>query len=61
MLADKVALLREGQDKMQEQGRLQQPGRDVAPVNRPVKIVQFAGELEGVKDERNQAEDIEMR
>ena len=61
MLADKAALLRESQDKMQEQRRLQQPGRNVAPVDGPVKLVQLSGELEGVKDERNQAENIEVR
>ena len=61
MLADKVAFLREGQDEMQKQSRLQQPGGNVAPIDRPVKLVQLSGELEGVKDERNQAENIEMR
>ena len=61
MPADKSALLRKSQDEMQEQGRLQQPGHNVAPVNRPVKLVQFSGELEGVKDERDQTENIEVR
>src|SRR6185312_2439179 len=61
MLAHKVALLREGQDEMQKQSRLQQPRGDVAPIDRPVKLVQLSGELEGVKDERNQTENIEMR
>ncbi len=60
MPADKAALLRESQDKMQEQGRLQQPGGNVAPVDRPVKLVQLSGEFEGVKDERDQAKNIEM-
>ncbi len=60
MLADKIAFLREGQDEMQKQSRLQQPGGNVAPIDRPVKLVQLSGELEGVKDERNQAENIEM-
>src|SRR5258708_2898553 len=60
MFADKATLLREGQDKVQKQRWLQQPGRNVAPVDDPVKLVQFPGELEGVKDERNQAEDVEV-
>src|SRR5207248_6971100 len=46
---------------MQEQSRLQQPGRDIAPVDRPVKLIQFSRELESVKDKRDQAKDIEMR
>ncbi len=61
ILADKGALLREGQDEMQEQCGLKQPCRNVAPVDNPVKLVQLSGELEGVKDERDQAENIEMR
>ncbi len=60
MLAYKVAFFREGQNKVQEQSRLQQPGHHVAPVDNPVKIVQLAGELEGVEDERDQAENVEM-
>src|ERR1700730_1621909 len=61
MFADKAALLREGQNEMQEQSGLQKPGRDVAPVDSPVKLVQLSSELEGVENERDQAEDIEMR
>src|SRR6202022_4698627 len=61
MLADKAAFLREGQDEMQEQRGLEQPGRNVAPVDGPVKLVQFSAEFEGVENERDQAEHIEVR
>ncbi len=60
MLADEVALLREGQNKMQKQSRLQQPRHHIAPVDRPVKFVQLSAELEGVENERNQAENVEV-
>ena len=46
---------------MQEQRRLQQPGDDVRPVDDPVEIVELAGVVEGVKDERDQAENVEVR
>ena len=46
---------------MQEQRRLQHPGDDVAPVDRPVEVVQLAGVLERIRDERDQAENVEMR
>jgi hypothetical protein len=38
---------------MQEQRGLEQPGRNVAPVNGPVKLVQFSAEFEGVENERD--------
>ncbi len=60
-LAHKILLLGKGQNKVQKQCRLQDPGNDVAPVNRPVKVVQFAGVLERIRNERNQAEDVKMR
>ena len=46
---------------MQEQRRLQQPRHDVRPVDDPVKVVELAGVVEGVEDERDQAEDVEVR
>ena len=46
---------------MQEQRRLQQPGDHVRPVDDPVKVVQLAGVVERVKDERDQAENVEVR
>src|SRR5882762_4542257 len=45
---------------MQEQRRLQESGYHVAPQNDPIKLVQLAGIFEGVIDERNEAEDVEM-
>ena len=55
------AFLREGENEMQKQRRLQHSGGDVAPIDSPVEIVQLAGVLEGVSDERNQAENIKVR
>jgi hypothetical protein len=52
MFADKVALLREGQDEMQKQSRLQQPRGDVAPIDRPVKLVQLLLRQPEVNHER---------
>ena len=52
--------LGEGQCEMQEQRWLQQPGHHVRPVNDPVKVVQFAGVVEGVEDERHQTENVEV-
>src|SRR5271157_1429929 len=45
---------------MQEKRRLQQPGHHVRPVDDPVKVVELAGVVERVKDERHQAEHIEV-
>ncbi len=45
---------------MQKQGRLQDSGGDVAPINGPVEVVQLAGVLEGIGNERYQAENIEV-
>ena len=53
--------LREGQRKMQEQRRLQQPGDYVGPVHNPVEVVELAGVVERIKDERDQAENVEVR
>jgi hypothetical protein len=39
VLGDEVTLLRKGERKMQEQGRLQHPGCNIGPVNDPVKAV----------------------
>ncbi len=61
MLLDEEPPLRERQHKVQEQRRLQHPGNHVAPVNAPVERVQFPGVVERVEDERDQAENIEMR
>ena len=46
---------------MQEHRRLQYPGNDIAPVDDPVEVVELAGVLEGVRDERNYAENVEVR
>src|SRR3954469_25187941 len=55
-----ATLLWKGQYKMEEQGRLQQPGYDIAPEDRPIKQVQLAGVLERVKDEGHQAKNVEV-
>ncbi len=53
--------LRKGEREVQEQRRLQQPRDDVRPVNDPVEVVQLAGVVERVEDERDQAENVEVR
>ena len=45
---------------MDEEGRLQQKRDHVAPVDCPVERVQFAAVMKAVKNERYEAEDIEM-
>ncbi len=55
------AVLREGEREVQKERRLQRARDDGAPVDRPVKGVQLAGVLEGVEDERCEAEDVEVR
>src|SRR5208283_516052 len=46
---------------MQKQRRLQQPGDDVGPIDNPIEVVQFAGVMEGIEDERDEAEDVKVR
>jgi hypothetical protein len=46
---------------MEEQCRLQYPRDDIAPQDGPVKIVQLAGVLEGIGDERDQTKNVEVR
>ena len=60
-LANELPPFGKRQNKVQEQGRLQDPGNDIAPVNYPIEVIQFAGVLERIGDERNQAENIEVR
>src|ERR1017187_2802078 len=50
----------EGQRKVQEQRRLQKPGHDVRPVNDPVEVVELASVVKRIKNERHQAENVEM-
>ena len=45
---------------MQQQRRLQQPGHDAGPIDFPVKGAQLARVLEGIQNEGNQAENVEM-
>src|SRR5207253_7945494 len=59
ILANEIAPFREGQDEVQKQGWLQQPRNHIAPIHDPVKLVEFAGVVERVKDERCQAKNIE--
>src|SRR5205807_9563570 len=60
-LAHKLALLRERKNEVQEQRGLQHSGGDVAPIDCPVEIVELAGVLEGIGDERDEAKDVEVR
>ncbi len=53
--------LREGQRKVQEQRRLQQPRDYVGPVHNPVEVVELAGVVERIENERYQAENVEVR
>ena len=46
--------------EVQKEGWLQRVRADFAPVDDPIELVQLAGGPEGVEDERNQAEDIEV-
>ena len=52
--------LRKYQSEMQQQRGLQEPRHDAGPVNFPVKGAQLSRILEGIQDEGNQAENIEM-
>ena len=51
MLVDEIPSLRKSQHEMQKQSRLQEPGDNVAPIDRPVELVELSGELEGVENE----------
>jgi hypothetical protein len=61
MPANKLPLLGEGQNEVDEQSWLQQPGDNVAPQNDRVKIVQLVYVFERIRDEGDQAENIEVR
>src|SRR5262249_55525220 len=54
-------LLRKLEHEVQQQYGLQHVRENIAPVNRPVKRVQLSAEMEGVKYERNQAKNVEVR
>ena len=54
------AFLREGQGKVQKEGRLQCQGHDSAPVNGPVEGIEFARVAERVKNKGSQAKDVKM-
>src|SRR5579864_2463918 len=60
MAPAKSLYLRESERKVQEQSWLQEPSDHVAPVDDLVKLVQLSGVLEGIKDERDQAENIKV-
>src|SRR5437016_11176403 len=55
-----AVLFWKGKNKVQEQRGLQQPRSNIAPVNRPVKRIQLAAVVKGVKGKRDQAENVEM-
>src|SRR5271167_3657124 len=61
MLAHRLAFLREGENEVKEQCRLQHSGSDVAPIDRPVEIVELAGVFEGIGNEGDETENIEVR
>src|SRR5262245_11576785 len=52
---------RELEAKMQEQGRQEQAGAKVTPVNRPVDRVEFTGITKRIKDKRSQTDEIEVQ
>ena len=45
---------------MQKQRRLQRLGQDLAPVDGPVKGIEFAGVIERIQDKRGQAKDVKV-
>ncbi len=57
---NKIPLLRKSQNKVQEQCRLQHPCNNVAPINNPVKVIEFPGVLKRIRDERDDAKNIEV-
>src|SRR5258708_40373861 len=52
--------LRKDQSKVQQERRREQPGDYAGPIHFIVEGIQLAAVLEGIKDERDQAEDVEM-
>src|SRR5689334_5436198 len=48
------------ESEMNQKRRLKQQGGDVAPVNYPVKRIQFTAVVKRVKNERHEAENVEM-
>src|SRR5579859_1303189 len=52
--------LRKNQSEMEKQGGSEKTGYDAGPIYLVVESVQFAGVLEGIKDERDQAENIKV-
>ena len=50
----------EGDGEVEEQRGLKRGGDDVGPVDDPVEGVELAGVLEGVEDEGDEAEDVEV-
>src|SRR5271170_8059397 len=45
---------------MQKERRLQRLGQDPAPVNGPVKAIEFAGVVERIQDKRGQTKDVKV-
>ena len=45
---------------MQKQRRLQRLSQDLAPVDGPVKSIEFAGVIERIQDKRGQAKDVKV-
>src|SRR3974390_1385404 len=59
-LARRLRPFRKDQGKMQQKRGGQQPRDHARPVHFEVKRVQFSAVLEGIENERDQAEDIEV-
>ena len=55
-----AATFRKDQRKVDEQRRREKHGDDVAPINFPIEDGKLSAVVEAVKDERGQAEEIEM-
>src|SRR5258708_36308972 len=52
--------LRKDQSKVQQERRREQPGDYAGPIHFIVEGIQLAAVLEGIKDERYQADDVKM-
>jgi hypothetical protein len=51
MLAHNLAFFRERQNEVEKQGGLQYSGGDVAPIDQPIEIIQFARVFKRISNE----------
>src|ERR1700694_3026236 len=61
MLADDLPPFRKGQYEVQKERRLQQPRDLIGPEDTPVESVELTDVVQGVENERYQAENVKMR